>query len=115
MANYNLLLKSRMQESHKEMWTITRNGDVKVEALRPGQYPPKFKLVMTPLQALRQYALLTSDKGGFLVGESDNKWHAFVEGVMLPTEKEAEEEPELEGRSNGLPTGNENYHDGHEV
>jgi len=95
----------------KESWIEEREGVVRVDFAIPGYSPSKGSYLMSSLQALRQFALMTSVEGWFLQPGTEGLWHGWaskqnVDGVMEAIETEFEyevwtEEKRIEARLEG--------------
>ena len=65
---------------HMETWY--QNGDkIDVVGVYASNYPPAENTTLSTLQALRQFALLTSTEGWKVL--EDEGWHDFVEALEI--------------------------------
>lgn len=75
----DITLQHKFHTSHKESWTIQKDGTVLVKGEYPGNHPSKSIHTMTKGEALRQYALMTCPCEGWEVQTSKKSWHTFIE------------------------------------
>lgn len=82
MKEYHLHLKHRTHRTHNEYWTVVGN-QIKVISICPDNHPSKSEHTLTPVQALRQYALMTSRVEGWEVEDEKPEWQPFVEQLNV--------------------------------
>lgn len=77
---YHLHLKHKDFPEHNEWWEVV-DDHIEVTSICYFNYPKKGKYVLTNIEALRQYALLTSE--GWYVVDYKEQWHEFVENISV--------------------------------
>ena len=77
-----LRLQHKEYPRNKELWCKNKDGQVCVRSYCPSNHLLYEEHIMSPLQALRQYALMTSDVEGWFVSDWRN-WHNFVDKIVI--------------------------------
>ncbi len=77
-SNCNLILRHRRFDSHREYWKVI-GSKVHVKSICPGNSPSISECVFTKVEAMRQYALLTSQNEGWELTHSDDIWHNYLQ------------------------------------
>ncbi len=75
---FNLHLQHNNIPSHNEFWMV-RGNQVHVKSVCPMNHPSISNHTLTKEEALRQYALMTSEAEGWRLESSDEVWHSFIE------------------------------------
>lgn len=78
----DLVLQHGIVSSHREFWTVD-NGRVNIHSVCPQNHPKEDKFNVSPIQALRLFALMTSKTEGWEVIEETDKWHEFVDNIEV--------------------------------
>lgn len=78
MALYPILLILRHKEyDHTEEWFDAGENQIFVASDTPANYPTLSSHFLTYLEALRQFTLLTSTEGWYVL--EDHGWHDYVD------------------------------------
>ena len=75
-----LILRHKEHTRNTERWQLTEDGNVHVEFSCPTNSPSHGEHEMSPLQALRQFALMTSWNEGWQLA-NDSGWHEYVDNM----------------------------------
>jgi hypothetical protein len=78
-----LLVLKHSSYPHFEYWRLDNNRNVHVEFDTPYNSPSKGSHTLTPVQALRQYCLLTSKEEGWEVALQGQGWHKFLDELEV--------------------------------
>jgi len=78
----DLTLQHKKVKSHKEFWTI-KDGCVNIHSVCPQNHPSESKFDITPIGALKQYALMTSATEEWEVIFEGDKWHEFLDNIVV--------------------------------
>lgn len=80
-TNYSLHLQHNEFEDHNEYWLVVKNK-IDVLSICPHNSPSKSEHTLDYAEALRQYALMTSEIEDWHVEDERIEWHNFVEGLQ---------------------------------
>jgi hypothetical protein len=82
-----LILVHETLQSHREYWHLNKDGMIHVMVETPENYPEIWSSYdISPLQALKRYALMTSVKEGWRIKEIqevEENWYKWVESLDI--------------------------------
>ena len=85
-----LTLQHHVYPDHFEFWYLNPDGTIHAVSITPHNVPVKDEGNLSQLQALRQFALMTSGENWHVLGAT-SPWHGFVEEMNVDNVPETPE------------------------